>query len=86
MLMNCMNRILEIDQANLTVLVEPGVITANLAVSVEAQGIFYPPNPGSMAVSTIGGNVALNSGRLRGLKYGVIRDYVLGLEMVLPTG
>jgi glycolate oxidase len=81
-----MKRILEIDQANLTALVEPGVITADLAKAVEAVGLFYPPDPGSMAVSTLGGNIALNSGGLRGLRYGVTRDFVLGLEVVLPGG
>jgi glycolate oxidase len=81
-----MNRILEVDTANLTATVEPGVLTAELAAAVEAQGLFYPPDPGSMAISTIGGNVALNSGGLRGLKYGVTRDFVMGLEVVLPSG
>ncbi len=81
-----MNRVLEIDQDNLTALVEPGVITANLHAQVEALDLFYPPDPGSMKVCTIGGNVAENAGGLRGLKYGVTRDYVLGLEVVLPTG
>jgi glycolate oxidase len=79
-------RILEIDQENLTAWVEPGVITAELHAAVEARGLFYPPDPGSMRVCTIGGNVAENSGGLRGLKYGVTKDYVMGLEIVLPTG
>lgn len=81
-----MNRVLEIDQENLTALVEPGVITAQLHAQVEALDLFYPPDPGSMKVCTLGGNVAENAGGLRGLKYGVTRDYVLGLEVVLPTG
>ena len=81
-----LNRILEIDQENLATLVEPGVITADLAGAVAQLGLFYPPDPGSMAVSTIGGNIAVNAGGLRGLKYGVTRDYVMGLEIVLPTG
>ncbi len=81
-----LNRILELDSQNLTVLVEPGVITADVDEAAAAQGLFYPPDPGSMKVSTIGGNVAENSGGLRGLKYGVTRDYVLGLEVVLPDG
>ena len=81
-----MRRILEIDTANLTALAEPGVTTAELAAAVAAQGLFYPPDPGSMAVSTLGGNVALNSGGLRGLKYGVTRDFVIGLEVVLASG
>jgi glycolate oxidase len=86
LLMNHWNRILEIDQKNLTVWVEPGVITANLHSTVEALGLLYPPDPGSAAISSIGGNVAENAGGLRGLKYGVTKNYVLGLEVVLPTG
>lgn len=80
------NRILEIDEANGTATVEPGVITAQLQRAVEARGFLYPPDPGSASISTIGGNVAENSGGLRGLKYGVTKNYVLGLEVVLPTG
>ena len=86
MLFPSWKKILEIDQENLTAWVEPGVITAELHAAVEAQGLFYPPDPGSMRVCTIGGNVAENSGGLRGLKYGVTKDYVMGLEIVLPTG
>jgi len=86
MLFPSWKKILEIDQENLTAWVEPGVITAELHAAVEAQGLFYPPDPGSMRVCTIGGNVAENSGGLRGLKYGVTKDYVMGLEVVLPTG
>lgn len=86
LLMNQWKRILEIDTENLTALVEPGVITAHLHQEVEKYGLFYPPDPGSMTVSTIGGNVAENAGGLRGLKYGVTKNYVLGLEVVLPTG
>lgn len=81
-----LNRVLEVDQENLTATVEPGVITAQLHKIVEELGLFYPPDPGSMKICTIGGNVAENSGGLRGLKYGVTRDYVMGLEVVLPTG
>jgi glycolate oxidase len=81
-----LNRILEIDQENLTATVEPGVITGDLHQAVEALGLFYPPDPGSMKVCTLGGNVAENAGGLRGLKYGVTRDYVMGLEVVLPDG
>lgn len=81
-----LNRILELDEANLTILVEPGVITQTVHTSVEAVGLFYPPDPGSGKICTIGGNVAENSGGLRGLKYGVTKDYVLGLEVVLPSG
>ena len=81
-----MDRIPEIDPRNLTALVQPGVLTARIDEAAAAHGLFYPPDPGSMKISTIGGNVAENSGGLRGLKYGVTRDYVLGLEVVLPTG
>ncbi len=80
------NRILEIDTANLTALVEPGVVTGMLQREVEKSGLFYPPDPGSVNVCTIGGNVANNAGGLRGLKYGVTKNYVLGVEMVLPNG
>jgi glycolate oxidase len=81
-----MNRILEVDQANLTLLAEPGVTTLAIADAAAAVGLFYPPDPGSMKISTIGGNVAENSGGLRGLKYGITRNYVMGLEVVLPNG
>jgi len=81
-----MDRILEVDERNLTATVEPGVITDVLQREVESRGLFYPPDPASSAISTIGGNVAENAGGLRGLKYGVTKDYVLGLEVVLPTG
>jgi glycolate oxidase len=81
-----MNRILEVDRANLTMLVEPGVTTLQVADAAAAVGLFYPPDPGSMKISTIGGNVAENSGGLRGLKYGITRNYVMGLEVVLPDG
>lgn len=81
-----MERILEIDAANLTMLCEPGVITKAIDDAVAPLGLFYPPDPGSMKISTIGGNVANNSGGLRGLKYGVTRDYVMGIEVVLADG
>ena len=81
-----MNEILEVDRANLTMLVEPGVTTLQIADAATAVGLFYPPDPGSMKISTIGGNVAENSGGLRGLKYGITRNYVMGLEVVLPDG
>jgi glycolate oxidase len=81
-----MGRILELDRANLTILVEPGVTTLQIAEAAAAAGLFYPPDPGSMKISTIGGNVAENSGGLRGLKYGITRNYVMGLEVVLPDG
>ena len=81
-----MNRILEVDARNLTLLAEAGVVTQAAATAAEGIGLFYPPDPGSMKISTLGGNVAENSGGLRGLKYGVTRDYVMGLEIVLPDG
>lgn len=84
--MDRFNRILSIDQDNLVVKVEPGVITAHLQEEVEKLGLFYPPDPASINISTIGGNVAECAGGLRAVKYGVTRDYVLGLEVVLPTG
>jgi glycolate oxidase len=86
LLTNHWNKILEIDPKNLSAWVEPGVITAQLQTEVESIGLFYPPDPGSAAISTIGGNVAENAGGLRGLKYGVTKNYVLGMEVVLPDG
>ncbi|MBF0292688.1 MAG: FAD-binding protein [Nitrospinae bacterium] len=84
--MTRMNRILEIDTDNLTALVEPGVITATFQQKVEEMGLFYPPDPASLKMSTLGGNVSTGAGGPRAVKYGVTRDYVLGLEVVLPTG
>ncbi|MGC8718936.1 MAG: FAD-binding oxidoreductase [Thermodesulforhabdaceae bacterium] len=81
-----MNRILEIDVDNLTATVQPGVVVATLNAEVAKYGLLYPPDPGSMAVATIGGTIAENSGGLRGLKYGVTKHYVMGMEVVLPTG
>ncbi len=81
-----LNNILEIDEENLTITVQPGVITLDLIRAVEEKGLFYPPDPSSMKISTIGGNINENSGGLRGLKYGVTRDYCLGLEIVLANG
>ena len=81
-----MNRILEIDEKNLTVLVEPGVLNGKLQRELERRGLFYPPDPASMNFCTIGGNVAENAGGARAVKYGVTKDYVLGLEAVLPDG
>ncbi|MBM4761021.1 glycolate oxidase subunit GlcD [Bacillus sp. B15-48] len=86
MLFKHMNKLLEIDEENLTVTVEPGVITLDMIHAVEAKGLFYPPDPSSMKISTIGGNINENSGGLRGLKYGVTRDYVIALEVVLANG
>jgi len=81
-----MNQILEIDEQNLTVTVQPGVVTQDVIEEVENKGLLYPPDPSSMNISTIGGNINENSGGLRGLKYGVTKDYVLGLKIVLPNG
>ena len=80
------NRILEIDAANLVAEVEPGVVTSDFQAAVEKQGLFYPPDPASREFSTLGGNAAENAGGTRAVKYGVTRDYVLGLEAVLGTG
>ncbi|KON70348.1 FAD-binding protein [Peribacillus butanolivorans] len=86
LLFNRMNSLIEIDEENLTATVQPGLITLDLISAVEKKGLFYPPDPSSMKISTIGGNINENSGGLRGLKYGVTRDYVIGLEVVLPNG
>jgi glycolate oxidase len=84
--MNRFNRILEIDEEDMIAVAEPGVVTGALQQAVEAIGLFYPPDPASLHFSTLGGNVAMGAGGPRGLKYGVTRDYVLGLEVVLPHG
>jgi len=81
-----MDRILEIDTENLIAEVEPGVVTAELQRRVERLGLFYPPDPASKEFSTLGGNVAECAGGPRCVKYGVTKDYVLGLEVVLPSG
>jgi len=81
-----LNKILEVDTRNLTLTAEPGVLTQQISDAAAAAGLFYPPDPGSIKISTIGGNVANNSGGLRGLKYGVTRDYVMALEVVLADG
>ncbi|RPI87140.1 MAG: FAD-binding protein [Chloroflexi bacterium] len=81
-----MDRILEIDKENLMVTVEPGVITGNIHRAVEAEGLFYPPDPASLDSCSIGGNIAENAGGPRAVKYGVTIDYVVGLEAVLPSG
>lgn len=80
-----MNNILELDEENLTVTVEPGVLLMNLAEFVECKGYFYPPDPGEK-LATIGGNISTNAGGMRAVKYGVTRDYVRGLTVVLPNG
>ena len=79
-LTNSLQKILEINTEDLYAVVQPGVVTAQFAAAVEAKGLFYPPDPGSMSVSTLAGNIAENAGGLRGLKYGVTKDYVMGLE------
>jgi len=81
-----MTRILEIDRENLMVTVEPGVITGDLHRAVEAEGLFYPPDPASLDSCSIGGNVAEGAGGPRAVKYGTTRDYVCGLEAVMPSG
>ena len=81
-----MNRIKEIHFADAVAIVEPGVITADLKTAVRAQKLFYPPDPASMKDCTIGGNIATNAGGPRCLKYGVTRNYVIGLEVVLANG
>ena len=81
-----MNRILEVDEPNRIAVAEPGVITGDLHREVERRGLFYPPDPASSDFCTLGGNLAECAGGLRAVKYGVTRDYVLGLEAVLPTG
>jgi len=84
--LEAMNRIIEIDERNMVVTVEPGVINAHLKERLESFNLFYPPDPSSMDFCTLGGNVAENAGGPKAIKYGVTRDYVLGLEMVLPDG
>lgn len=86
MVMHRMNAILEVDLQNLTATVQPGIITKRFIEHIEGLGLFYPPDPSSMSISTIGGNIAECSGGLRGLKYGTTKDYVLGLECVLASG
>jgi glycolate oxidase len=81
-----MNRILDIDEKNMVAAVEPGVINSHLQEELEVKGLFYPPDPASMKFCTLGGNVAENAGGPRAIKYGVTKDYILGLEVVLPDG
>lgn len=80
-----MNNILELDTDNLTVTVQPGLLLMDLAEFVESHGFFYPPDPGEKS-ATIGGNISTNAGGMRAVKYGVTRDYVRGLTVVLPDG
>lgn len=86
MVMVKMNKILEIDAENLTATVQPGVIIQDLNDAVAQYGLIYPPDPGTVATATMGGSVAECSGGLRGLKYGVTKHYVMGLEVVLANG
>ncbi|EAX47494.1 FAD linked oxidase domain protein [Thermosinus carboxydivorans Nor1] len=86
LLMTRMNKIIEIDAANLVAVAEPGIVVADLNREVEKLGLIYPPDPGTVATATLGGTVAENSGGLRGLKYGVSKHYVMGLEVVLADG
>lgn len=83
--MTKMNRILEIDEENLTLTVEPGVLLMEIGKFVEEHDLFYPPDPGEKS-ATIGGNISTNAGGMRAVKYGVTRDYIRGLEVVLPNG
>lgn len=81
-----MKKLLEVDTGNLTVVVEPGIINNRLQREVESLGFFYPPDPASLDICTIGGNIATNAGGPRAVKYGVTRDYVMEIEAVLPDG
>ena len=81
-----MDRIIEVDPGNLHMIVEPGVITTAIINKAESIGLLYPPDPGSMSVSTIGGNVAENAGGLRAGKYGVTRNYLMQIQAIAPTG
>src|SRR5215213_5551824 len=80
------NKIVNIDERNLQVVTEPGVITEVLQNAVKEKGLFYPPDPSSKGSCMIGGNIAENSGGPKAVKYGVVKDYVLNLQVVLPTG
>ena len=83
--LTAMNRIKEIDTDNLVAVVEPGVVTGQFHTAVEKLGLFYPPDPASRAVCTLGGNAAMCAGGPRGVKYGVTKDYIIGLEAVTPA-
>ena len=85
-LTNGLTKILEINREDLYAIVEPGVVTAQFAAEVAKAGLFYPPDPGSQTVSTMGGNIAENAGGLRGLKYGVTKDYLMGIDFFDATG
>jgi glycolate oxidase len=81
-----MNRLVEVDTDNLTATAEPGLVNAHLQLALAPTGLFYPPDPASMKVCTLGGNVAEDAGGPKCFKYGVTKNYVLGLEVVLPSG
>lgn len=81
-----MKKIIDVNTKNMTVVVEPGIINGKLQKELEYLGFFYPPDPSSLNICTIGGNVATNAGGPRAIKYGVTRDYVMGIEAVLPDG
>ena len=81
-----LDKILEIDEENLVAIIEPGVVTEDFQKTVEKVGLFYPPDPASLKVSTMGGNVAECAGGPRCVKYGVTKDYIIGLEIVTPMG
>ncbi len=80
-----MKKVLEVDAKNMTATVEPGVLLMEFPKSLEGTGLFYPPDPGEKT-ATMGGNVMTNAGGMRAVRYGVTRNYVLGMEVVLPTG
>ncbi|SEN03803.1 glycolate oxidase [Mesobacillus persicus] len=84
--LSVMDDLLEIHEEDLVAVVSPGILTANIHNAAEKKGLMYPPDPSSSHVSTIGGNLAENSGGPRGLKYGVTKDYVIGLEIITPQG
>ncbi|SMC82558.1 FAD-binding oxidoreductase [Sporomusa malonica] len=86
LLMTRMNKLIEIDTENLVAVAEPGVIVSDLNKAVETYGLIYPPDPGTVTTATLGGTVSENAGGLRGLKYGVTKHYVMGLEVVLANG
>ena len=81
-----LDRVLEVDEDNLTLTCEPGVVTAHIHREAEARGLFYPPDPASLESCSIGGNVAVGAGGARAVKYGTTRDYVLGVQLALADG
>lgn len=81
-----MNRIVEVNRNDFYIVAEPGVVTRDIQKAAETEGLFYPPDPSSVNFCTIGGNISTGAGGARGVKYGTTKDYVMGLEVVLPTG